>query len=128
MRRGLLLDALGKSERWVLAGSCRGWGDDVRPLLDLAIFVTTPTPVRMERLRAREAERFGPRIAEGGDMHESSKAFLAWAAKYDDARPDMRSRQLHEIWMRELTCRVCRVDGERAVEVLCGEVVNGRPA
>lgn len=38
---------------WVLSGSLDGWGDSIIPLLDLAVFLYVPTPIRLQRLRAR---------------------------------------------------------------------------
>jgi adenylate kinase family enzyme len=38
---------------WVLSGSLDGWGDLIIPLLDLVIFLYVPTPIRLQRLRAR---------------------------------------------------------------------------
>ncbi len=128
VRRALLLDALRQSDRWVLAGSLCGWGDDVVPLLDLAIYVTTPTPLRLQRLREREGRRFGTRVAEGGDMYEQHKAFLDWASQYDEGSPDMRSRQLHELWILRLPCRVCHLDGSRPAEELCTQLAEGPAA
>jgi hypothetical protein len=124
VRRALLLDALRQSDRWILAGSLCGWGDDVVPLLDLAIYVTAATTVRLQRLRDREVRRFGPRVAEGGDMYDQHKAFLDWAAQYDDGPIDMRSRQLHERWILALPCRVLRVDGARPLSELNDELAN----
>ena len=112
LRQTLLLDALRKSNGWVLAGSLCGWGDDVIPLLDLAIYVTTATPLRLRRLREREHRLFGDRIAPGGDMHEQHNDFLEWAAQYDNGSLDVRSRRLHGRWMLALPCRVCRVDAQ----------------
>jgi hypothetical protein len=125
VRRTMLLDALRASDGWVLAGSLCGWGDDVVPLLDLALYVTTDTGVRLERLRTRQSRRFGHRVAEGGDMYEQHKAFLDWAAAYDHGSLDMRSRQLHERWMLGLSCRVCRVNGARSIDELCNALANG---
>ena len=44
---------------WVLSGSLDDWGGAVVPLFDLVVFVRVPTEVRLQRLRNREARRFG---------------------------------------------------------------------
>jgi adenylate kinase family enzyme len=123
-RKRLLFDALIGSDRWVLAGSLCGWGDEVIPLLNLAVFVITEQQVRLQRLREREARRFGPRIVTGGDMHGQHQAFLEWASQYDTGSSEMRSRKLHEQWLKKLRCNVCRVDGALSVEDLCGQVMG----
>ena len=70
----------------------------------------------MERLRRREHARFGERILPGGDMYEHSQAFLAWAASYDDGSLDIRSRQMHDQWLRTLSCPIICFEGEYALE------------
>lgn len=56
-RQRLLLERLSDTPRWVLSGSVSGWGDVVIDLFDLAVFVVTPTPIRLERLHHREMAR-----------------------------------------------------------------------
>jgi hypothetical protein len=47
-------------------------------------------------------------------MAANSAAFLAWAAAYDTAGPEQRSRILHEAWLRDLPCPVLRLDSRCA--------------
>jgi adenylate kinase family enzyme len=121
-RQRLLTEALSGESRWVLSGSICGWGDVAIRLLDLAVFVMTPTPVRLERLRERERRLFGERISSIGDMHHHHEAFLAWAAQYDDGSIDTRSRRMHEEWMKQLNCPVVRVDGSSPIETVLNEI------
>jgi hypothetical protein len=44
---------------WVLSGSLDGWGDPLIPYFDLVVFLHTAQTFRLNRLRAREATRFG---------------------------------------------------------------------
>ena len=121
-RQRLLAQALSSESRWVLTGSICGWGDVAIPLLDLAVFVVTPTVLRLERLRERERHRFGERLSAGGDMHDQHEAFLAWAAQYDEGPVDMRSRRLHEEWLKQISCPVVRVDGSRPLDALRDQI------
>jgi cytidylate kinase len=121
-RQRLLIEALSGKSHWVLAGSIVAWGDVVIGLFDLAVFVTAPTAVRLERLRAREAARFGDRLLENGDMHQEHQDFLAWASQYDGGGIDMRSRRMHEEWVARLPCPVVRVDGAKDVRVVCAQL------
>jgi adenylate kinase family enzyme len=121
-RQTLLMGALSGAPRWVLAGSICGWGDVAMGLFDLAVFVVTPTDIRLERLRAREQARFGERILEGGDMRQHHGTFLAWAAAYDEGSTDVRSRRMHEEWLGRLECAVMRVDGARPAGIALEEV------
>ena len=74
-------------DRWVLSGSSGEWIDPVIPYLDLVVFVRTPTAVRLERLKTRENQRFGPEANRpGGWNHEGYEWFLDWPASTTRAR------------------------------------------
>lgn len=114
-RFALLLAAIDGERGFVLSGSICGWDEPILPLLDLAVFVSTPTEIRIDRLRKRELAQFGERILPGGDMEQSHNEFLEWAASYDAGGTDQRSRALHEQWAQSLRCPVIRVDGTEDV-------------
>jgi len=116
----LLREAMSRASGtgWVLSGALDRWGAAVVPLFDLAIFISTPAKLRIERLRRREAARFGEAISPGGAMHAAHEEFIAWAAGYDEGTRAGRSRAGHEAWILLLTCPVLRVDGALPVEVL----------
>lgn len=115
-RLPLLRTTLSTTSSWVLSGSLCGWGDELMPDFQLVVFISLDPEVRLARLRAREAERYGEAaISLGGEMHEQHLAFLQWAAGYDDVAFEGRSRALHETWMDRLTCPVVRLDGDRPV-------------
>lgn len=115
-RLRLLNVAFAAPGSWVLSGSIGHWGAPLIPQFDLVIFLSVPTPVRMERLRRREAERYGSRIEHGGDRHEASTAFLEWAADYETGLSQGRSRDMHEAWLKALPCPVLRLEGDRPIE------------
>lgn len=117
-RLALLEHALDAHEAWVLEGSALNWGDPLIPRYDLVVFLTVDPALRMERLRRREAERHGQRIAPGGDMVELNAAFLAWAATYDTAGLEQRSRAGHEAWLAGISAPVLRLDGAAPLETL----------
>jgi adenylate kinase family enzyme len=119
-RTSLMAAELTKHKKCVISGSLCGWGDLFFPRFDLVIFVDTPTEIRIGRLQKREYERFGNRIREGGDMYEEHTNFIEWAATYDTAGTDQRSRALHEEWFKLLKCPLLRVDGTKPV----GELLN----
>jgi adenylate kinase family enzyme len=111
----LLKAALKKSPKWVLSGSLCGWGDPLIPEFDLAIFIAVEREVRMSRLRAREIERYGSEaIAPGGGMHRAHRAFIDWAASYEDGGLETRSRAVHEAWIENLPCPILRLEGDRS--------------
>ena len=121
-RTALLSEILAGKDRWVISGSLCGWGDIVMHEFTLAIFLDTPTPLRIKRLQKREQERFGPRILPGGDMHAEHVDFIQWAAGYETGPITERSRLMHETWSKQLTCPLLRLDGSQPVEQLLAQV------
>lgn len=122
----LIQQALGDDD-WVLTGSCMVWGEALLAHVDLIVFVDTATPVRLERLAAREKERFGDRIAPGGDMHEIHVAFKAWASQYDNPDFTGRNRAWHERWLSAQTSALLRLDGTNSPEAMVARVIHELP-
>ena len=115
-RLTLLRRALGQAGSWVLSGSLCGWGEPLIPAFDLVVFLVVPKEVRLARLRAREAQRYGPEaIAPGGPLHRAHTDFLDWAARYDEGGVEMRSRALHEAWLERLPGAVLKLAGDRPI-------------
>jgi adenylate kinase family enzyme len=123
-RRTLLERGLDRQEGWVLSGSLCGWGDFAAERFDLAVFLTVPTEVRLERLAVREAARFGASIEPGGHAHERFAAFIAWAAGYDEGEISVRSRALHQRWITTLGCRVLRLNGDMTNDARIDSVLD----
>ncbi|MBW4083103.1 AAA family ATPase [Paenibacillus sp. S150] len=115
-RLGRITGDLDQRERWILSGAVCGWGDGLRPRFDLVVFLWIPQDIRLERLRTREYERYGVESLPGGSMFEGVQAFMEWAALYDTAGREVRSRILHEEWMSCLSCPVLRLEGDLSVE------------
>lgn len=111
----LLKKDLSNCSQWILSGAVCGWGDELKPIFDLVVLLYVPSDVRLQRLKGREFQRYGDSILPGGDKHEPSKAFLEWAALYDTAGLEVRSRALHEHWVSDLTCPVLRIEGNQSV-------------
>ena len=103
-------------QKAVISGSLTDWGDPLIPLFTLAIRIEMDPALRLERLLARERQRYGSRIEPGGDMHETNQAFLEWAKGYDTGGPEIRSRVKHDQWQKLLTCPVLLLDGGASVE------------
>lgn len=118
LRLQMLEEAIAEHQRCVLSGSLVEWGDPLIPHFDLAVYVHTPSEVRLKRLEQREYQRFGERIRFGGDMEEEHKRFLAWAAEYDDGGMEVRSALLHREWSKQLPCPVISVDGTLSAQEL----------
>ncbi|MBO6560655.1 MAG: hypothetical protein JJ959_08965 [Nisaea sp.] len=126
-RLRLLTEAVDAAERWVLTGSLVSWGEPLVERFDLVVFVYTPFDLRMDRLIAREEERYGAEALQPGGAHyDAHMAFIEWAASYDTAGLETRSRRAHETWMARLPCPVIRVSGTdttaRQIEQVAGSV------
>lgn len=123
-RLALLGEKLAAHPSWVLSGSTLNWGDSLVPLYDFIVFLSLNPILRMERLRVREHARYGRRIEPGGNMVEASAAFLAWAAAYDTAGPEQRSRAAHEAWLAVRTVPVLRLNSSKPLETLRAAVLS----
>ena len=123
-RLALLEGDIDASEGAVVSGSLVGWGDPLIPRFTLAVRLTVPQDIRMERLMRREQERHGDRILPGGDMYQIHRDFFTWAAGYDDGPATMRSRAMHDLWQQKLSCPLLTLDGTRPVEELAQAVLN----
>ena len=106
----------------VISGSLTGWGDPLIPQFTHVVRLTTPTEVRIERLRQREYADFGERIREGGDMYEDYLAFLDWAAQYDTGDVTMRSKACHDEWQKLLPCPLTVTTGAMELTTLITQV------
>jgi hypothetical protein len=123
-RVALLRQHLPAAGNWVFSGSAVGWATSLEPFYDLIVYTYLDADLRMQRLRARERERFGDRLDSGGDMAETSNEFLRWAAAYDTAGPEQRSRQMHAAWLAEQRAPVMRLDTSACLNHLIESVLR----
>jgi adenylate kinase family enzyme len=115
-RHAMLAEMISRHESWTLSGSLCGWGDLIIPSITLAVFVSIPKELRMQRLARRERDRFGDAIAPEGPRESQYRAFMEWAARYDDGDVSVRSRALHESWLAQLPCPALRLEGDLSTE------------
>ena len=109
-----LMADISQNENFVMAGTMDSFHKPFDPLFDLAVHITAPVAVRMERLHQREYQWFGDRILEGGDMYEGHQHFLDMAARYDtDGSPCLKT---HMEWVQSLPCKVLYLDGQKELE------------
>ena len=117
-RQAMLLQLLPVTGQWVFSGSAPEWATSIEPFYNIVVFLRLDPTVRMERLRRREAARYGRRIEAGGDMVVASADFLKWAEAYDVAGPEQRSLIGHEAWLASLKVPVLRLDSAAPLEDL----------
>lgn len=123
-RKQLLKNAVAAYDSWVVSGTLVSWGDSIQSEFDLAVYLSVPAGERIRRLKKREAERFGARIEDGGDMHDAHLKFLDWAAQYDEGIMGGRSKAKHEAWIKTLKCSLLHIDGIISVEESLLKVVT----
>jgi len=115
----LLLTYIKKHPSFVLSAVTGDFGDIIPQYYELAVYLSAPIEVRMNRIKQRAVEQHGDRIREGGDMYEQEQRFIEFAA----------SRPLEKIdqWADTLTCPVIRLDGtedwRRSAEYLAEQYI-----
>ncbi len=123
-RDAALAHALLQAPDWILGGSCGSWGGQWLRQADLVVFLWLPPALRLARLHAREQARYGDAIRRSPARAEQSRAFLTWAAGYDDnSCGGTRTLATHTTWLGQFTCPVLELRGdltvaERAARVL----------
>jgi len=80
-------------------------GDIIPQFYALAVHISAPLDIRLERIKQREYNRFGDRVCEGGDMYEQTQKFHEFVI----SRPLSRIDQ----WVQTLTCPVICIDGTK---------------
>ncbi len=125
-RVAIIKNEIASVNNWVLSGSLCSWGGPLLPQFTLAVFLQLSSVIRMQRILARERDRYGDRIEPGGDMHGKHVEFVNWARSYDFAKAPTRSLDLHETWMKELPCPVVRLDSALQLNELTRAVLEFR--
>lgn len=64
-----------------------------------------------KRIKQRERDKFGERIAPGGDMYHQHLDFIEWARKYDTGSVYMLSKAKHDEWQKLLQCKQLILNG-----------------
>lgn len=114
LRLTLLLEALRNTSSAVVGGSIADRGAELENSFSLIVFLTLPTAIRIERLKARESAKLG----------RLDLPFLEWAAQYDEGGLDMRSLALHERWLSARSCPVLRIEGDVSVSERVAQVLE----
>ena len=90
----LMLDDIEKYGRFVLTAVNGDFGDKIVSLYKMAVYLSAPLELRMERIKKRSFEKFGERMLKGGDMFEQENNFFEFAAS--------RSMTKTEKWLETL--------------------------
>ena len=99
----LMLDDIGKHGSFVISTVIGDLGEVIPRFYRLAVHLSAPHELRMERMKQRSYARYGERVCEGGDMYISENEFLDFVAS--------RSLAKIERWAETLTCPIISIDG-----------------
>ncbi len=103
----LMLDDIEKYGRFVLTAVSGDFGDEIISLYKMAVYLSAPLELRMERIKKRSFEKFAVRMLKGGDMFEQENNFFEFAAA--------RSMEKTEKWLETLRCPVIYADGTKDI-------------
>jgi adenylate kinase family enzyme len=115
-RNRLLKEDLQKYTDVIVGGSLLKWGAEWETYFDLVIFLYLPPAIRLERLKAREVERYGSAIFDNPERAVLYQQFLAWASGYDNNTTDGRNLASHRAWLSTLDCPVLEINGDTTVD------------
>lgn len=99
----LMLADLEKYRSFVLTAVTGDFGDNIPKFYNLAVFISAPIELRIERIEHRAYKQHGERIRIGGDMYEQHLKFIDFVAS--------RSLSRIEQWAETLSCPVIHIDG-----------------
>ncbi|MFA7561342.1 MAG: AAA family ATPase [Candidatus Izemoplasmatales bacterium] len=112
LAREILLKEITKADNIVISGSLVGFGDDIKKLISLFVFINLDISVRIERINKREKKRFKSRILPGGDLYQKHLDFLEWVSNYETNPEYIRSRKQHLLWLEDVNVPVLKVTEE----------------
>ncbi|MFK7979918.1 MAG: AAA family ATPase [Saprospiraceae bacterium] len=115
-RNQLITNHFQAQENCIISGSMVSWGTAWASAFDLYVFLYLPREIRMQRLKDREIERYGPALKTNEKFRADSKAFLEWASQYDDGTFQGRSLAIHLDWIKKLDGKVLKIEGDATVE------------
>ncbi|MCF6402489.1 hypothetical protein L3C95_06370 [Chitinophaga filiformis] len=121
VRNNMILQEFSQHNGWILGGSVIKWELDAA--FDLIVFLWLPQDIRIERLKARELEKYGDIIYTDAERNKQFNEFIAWASGYDDNTARGRTLQAHQQWLAASPYPVLELKGdlsiqERAVKVM----------
>jgi adenylate kinase family enzyme len=115
-RDALLDHDLAQAPSYLVGGSLVGWGEHWLTAFDLAVFLWLPPALRLARLCQGEQERYGEAIRTDPARAEQLRAFLAWAASYDNnSSGGSRTLANHTAWLGRFSCPVLTLRGDLTV-------------
>ncbi|NLZ47141.1 MAG: AAA family ATPase [Clostridiales bacterium] len=101
----LMLTDIEKHGSFVLSAVTGNFGDIIPKFYELAVYISAPLELRIERIKQRQSRRFGERVQKGGDMYKQTLDFLNFV--------ESRSITRIEQWVETLVCPIIHIDGTK---------------
>ena len=99
----LMLADIATHRSFVMSAVTGDYGAEISSLYKLAVYITAPLDLRIERIRKRTFELHGDRVLKGGDMYKQEQDFLDFVTSRSSLEIDK--------WAKMLTCPIIHVDG-----------------
>lgn len=96
-----------KYRSFVLSAVTGDFGEEISSMYDLAVYISAPLELRLERVKQRAYRQHNTRICKGGDMYEQHLKFIDFVAS--------RSLSKIEHWSETLACPLLRIDGTKSI-------------
>lgn len=121
--KAFMTKVLTKHNNVVISGSIIGIYDDLKPEIDLFIYMNLDLETRIKRINRRELKRFGKRILPGGDLYNKHQDFIKWVSEYEHNPQYLRSRRQHLSWLKDVDNPVLKITEELTIDELL-KIVN----
>lgn len=112
----LMLADMERYHSFVLSAVTGDFGEEISSMYELAIYLSAPIEIRMERIKQREYKKHGERIRKGGDMYEQHLRFVDFVRKRDLSKIDR--------WAETLSCPVLYVDGTKDYRQTAADIIK----
>ncbi len=103
-----LFNEIKAHEDFIFASVKGDYGEAVYPFFQYAVYLQVPKEIRLQRVKNRSYQKFGNRMASGGDLYEQEDRFFQFVAS--------RAENTVEEWLPCLNCPIIRIDGTKPIE------------
>lgn len=116
----LMLQDINIYKNFVLSAVTGDFSDEIESMYSLAVLLTAPLEIRIDRVNNRAFEQHGERLNEGGDMYKQHLEFVEFVRT---RTPDRIAQ-----WKTKLKCPVIAIDGtipiSENIELIVQEYLN----
>lgn len=112
----LMLADIKKYGSFVLSGVTGDYGEEIVSMYNLAVFLSAPIDLRMERIKKRAIDKHGERALLNGDLYENTEKFIEFARTRDLSKIDQ--------WTNTLTCPIIHIDATKPISYNTRKIIN----